>query len=342
MNLRYRLRQLNIFLHLLTCRKLLSAFAALLSYWFAAITKIPLVQGRPISLTIEPTNFCNLDCPECPAAISNKFRERGYILMDFFKQIVNANARYTFYLMLYFQGEPFLHNRLTEMIACSVKHSIYTMTSTNGQFITEEVAEKIVNSGLHEIVISMDGYTQETYQVYRRGGRLSKVYEAIEAIQKSKRQRRSAYPLVHIQFLVFRHNEHEIEAMKTFARNKGVDKLTFKSPQFYNAANQQQMASRQLRFNRYANRQGFTQPEVKLKNRCKRLWTAPVITYNGWLLPCCFDKYAHHPIGNLYHQSLKELWQGRKFRDFRKTLLTNRKSIAICRNCTEGLKVKYR
>jgi radical SAM protein with 4Fe4S-binding SPASM domain len=77
-------------------------------------------------------------------------------------------------------------------------------------------------------------------------------------------------------------------------------------------------------------------------NGCLRLWLNPVITWDGKVLPCCFDKNADHIMGDLIISSFKNIWHGDRYRSFRDSVLTNPKSIAICRNCTSGLyRVKY-
>lgn len=338
--MRYYLLQILTYIKYLTPAKASSAIKAMLSYYIAGLLKKPIVWGLPVSLSIEPTNHCNLNCPECPAAKSKSFRQRGFISDEMYYRIIDENARHTWHLMLYFQGEPFLHPSLNDFISYAVKKRIYTVTSTNGHYINHEMAGRIVTSGLHEIIVSMDGATQESYRKYRKNGSLSRVIAAIDYLQEWKRKMHRVYPLVHLQFLVFSHNEHEMEAMRSFSRMYHIDKLTFKSAQINSPANIRNMLPENPKYRRYQNPKGNIQ-EKKLKNQCKRLWTAPVITYNGLVLPCCFDKHARHAFGNIAGEPLQNLWQSPQFHAFRKMLLTNRKKIPMCNNCTQGIKVKW-
>lgn len=339
--MRFKWQQFLVFLRLLTLRKLVHGLLARLSYRIASVLKIPVVWGAPPSLSIEPTNHCNLDCPECPAAVSKSFRKRGFLSLEQYKKLIRANAARTWYLMLYFQGEPLLHPKITDMIRYAVARRIYTVTSTNGQFINEPTARALVESGLHELIISMDGYTQESYEKYRKGGQLHKVKAGIEFLNKYKSLYRSKYPLLHLQFLVFRHNEHEMSQIRNYARIH-ADGFSFKSPQFYSAESQKHMMSSYQAFNRYEMQQGNSRIRRKLKNHCKRLWTAPVITYDGHLLPCCFDKYAQHTMGNVFEVPLKQLWRNPVFQSFRSRVLKQRDQIAMCSNCSEGVKVRWK
>ena len=77
----------------------------------------------------------------------------------------------------------------------------------------------------------------------------------------------------------------------------------------------------------------------KLKDHCFALWRTSVITWDGRVVPCCFDKDANYEFGKLNGRSFKEIWLSENYQRFRTSILSNRKEIDICRNCTEGLKV---
>jgi hypothetical protein len=77
----------------------------------------------------------------------------------------------------------------------------------------------------------------------------------------------------------------------------------------------------------------------KLANRCWKLWHANVITWDGLVVPCCFDKDAMHQLGNLKSQSFTDIWKNDNYKQFRKELMKGRKNIDICSNCSEGVSV---
>ncbi len=94
------------------------------------------------------------------------------------------------------------------------------------------------------------------------------------------------------------------------------------------------------KYSRYRkNKSGKMEIKSGLQNHCWRLWSANVITWDGLVVPCCFDKDATHQLGNLKNQSFKETWQNDNYKQFRRELMTSRKNIDICANCSEGLKV---
>jgi radical SAM protein with 4Fe4S-binding SPASM domain len=98
----------------------------------------------------------------------------------------------------------------------------------------------------------------------------------------------------------------------------------------------------ETRFRRYTIRKGEYVIKSDFPNRCARLWFNPVITWDGKVVPCCFDKDAENIMGDLNHDSFSDIWNGTKFRIFRKSILSGRHMIEMCRNCTSGLRgVRY-
>jgi radical SAM protein with 4Fe4S-binding SPASM domain len=91
-------------------------------------------------------------------------------------------------------------------------------------------------------------------------------------------------------------------------------------------------------FRRYRLSDGIYELKSSMPDRCARLWFNPVITWDGKVVPCCFDKDAEYIMGDLNQDSFREIWDGPKYRIFRKSILTGRHMIDMCRNCTSGLR----
>ena len=189
--------------------------------------------GRYIALSIEPTNSCNLSCIECPTGTNGLKRKSGNISKDLFLKILEEKSKDLIYLNFYFQGEPFLNKQTVELIRMASLKKIYTSTSTNAQLIDSVLAKEIVSSGLDRIIISIDGTSQEVYQKYRVGGCLEKVIQATQYLVEEKQKQKSKISIV-FQFLVFKHNEHQLGEIKSLAKQLSVDKLEIKSAQIYN------------------------------------------------------------------------------------------------------------
>jgi len=325
----------------LTWRRSWNAAKVLSSYYMSKWTKKPIQWGYPISVSFEPTTSCNLRCPECPSGLRSFTRATGMLENDSFRQMVDQISEDLLYLIFYFQGEPYLNPNFLNMVRYASSKKIYTATSTNGHFLHDENAKRTVESGLDRLIISVDGTTQEVYQQYRVGGRLDKVIEGARNIVKWKKELNSKTPFVFFQFLVVRPNEHQVADMKNWAKEIGVDEVRFKTAQVYDFKNDpNQLIPTQSKYSRYR-KNGSGEYEIKnsLSNHCWRLWHSPVITWDGLVVPCCFDKDAQHKLGDLKSSNFREIWKNEEYVRFRTQMLGGRKNIDICANCSEGTKV---
>jgi radical SAM protein with 4Fe4S-binding SPASM domain len=329
------------FLSKLSLRRIWNGVKVLSSYSVSKWTKRPVQWGYPISISFEPTTSCNLRCPECPSGLRSFSRPTGMLKKDFFTETIEQLYRDITYLVFYFQGEPYLNPDFLEMVRFAASKKIYTATSTNAHYLNDRNARRTVESGLDRLIISIDGTTQETYQQYRVGGKLDKVLEGAAHLVKWKKALKSKTPFIIFQFLVVRHNEHQIEDVRRLAKEMGVDQVRLKSAQVYDFENDpNQLIPTIEKYSRYRrDKKGRMQFKGNNQNHCWRLWHDPVITWDGAVVPCCFDKDAQHKLGNLQDQSFRELWHNKAYQQFRSSVLQSRKNIDICANCSEGVKV---
>ena len=259
---------------------------------------------------------------------------------QFFNQTIDELYKDLFYLIFYFQGEPYLNPAFLDMVKYASSRGIYTATSTNAHYLNDENSKRTIESGLDRLIVSIDGTTQETYQSYRVGGKLEKVIEGTKNIIRWKQEMRSKTPHVIFQFLVVKPNEHQIGEVKQLGKDIGVDEVRLKTAQVYDYEQGNELIPTIDKYSRYKE-QGDGTWKVKnaLLNHCWKLWHACVITWDGLVVPCCFDKDATHQLGDLKEQSFKEIWQNGKYHNFRSAILRSRNEIDICQNCTEGTKV---
>ena len=324
----------------LTWRRIANGIKVLSSYYFSKWTKRPIQWGYPISISFEPTTSCNLRCPECPSGLRAFTRPTGMLEKNFFKDTIDQLEKELWYLVFYFQGEPYLNPSFLDMVKYACSKKIYTATSTNAHYLDDENAKRTIESGLDRLIISIDGTTQEVYQQYRVGGKLDKVIEGTKNIVKWKKQLNSKIPFIVFQFLVVKPNEHQIEDVKFLAKEIGVDDVWFKTAQIYDFENDPNHLIPSIdKYSRYRKKNTGYEFKGKLANHCWRLWHDPVITWDGLVAPCCFDKDAQHKLGDLKQRSFKEIWKNGEYTKFRTALLKGRKNIDICSNCSEGTKV---
>jgi radical SAM protein with 4Fe4S-binding SPASM domain len=256
---------------------------------------------------------------------------------ELYDKFISEAGPYLYNINLYFQGEPMLHTGFFSFIEKSGKSRV--TVSTNGHFLSEENNYKLVRSGIDKLIVSLDGMDSETYSRYRINGDIEKVIAGIRNISVELSKARSRLKL-EIQFLVNRYNESQIDRVNKFAKEVHAT-LKLKSMQVINAIEIEEWMPANEKFRRYKkNKNGMFTLKNPLNNNCLRLWMNPVITWDGKVIPCCFDKDADHIMGDLNELSFREIWHGEKFRAFRETVLKKRREIEICCNCTAGLIMK--
>lgn len=311
-----------------------------ISYFLSKTFKKPIVFAYPFSLSIEPTTACNLACPECPSGLKQFSRPTGKLNLELNEKILEQVRSTVFYINYYFQGEPFIHPQFLDLIRAAKKAKIYTATSTNAHFIDMKKALEIIDSGLDRLIISIDGMTQASYEQYRINGQLSKVIEASTFLVEAKRERNSSTPYLIFQFLAVKPNEKEIPAVFSLAKEIGIDEVRIKTAQFYDFKHGNSLMPEQDNYSRYSlQRNGTYKLKGRQGNHCWRMWSGSVLTWDGKVVPCCFDKDASHVLGDVSQQEFKKIWNSSAYQKFRYAVLTKRDEIEICRNCSEGTKV---
>ena len=328
------------FVSKLTLRRLLNVGKLFSSYYVTKWTGKATQWGLPMTISIEPTTACNLRCPECPSGLRAFSRPTGNLKQDFFRKTIDELHKQLIYLIFYFQGEPYINPVFLDMVKYAKDKGIYTITSTNGHFLNDANAKKTIESGLDRMIISVDGTTQETYENYRKEGNLESVLQGARNIVKWKKEMNSATPHTIFQFLVVKPNEHQIDEIYRIAEEIGIDEVKLKTAQVYEYEQGNDLIPTIEKYSRYKkNTDGTYSVKNKLLNHCWKLWHACVITWDGLVVPCCFDKDAQHRLGDMKDKPFQEIWQGEDYDKFRKQLLKGRDQIDICKNCTEGCKV---
>jgi len=325
----------------LTLRKVVNILQLVASFSISKLQRKPFQLGLPVAISFEPTTSCNLRCPECPSGLRSFTRPTGMLTPTLFSQTIDELKDTLLYLTFYFQGEPYLNPQFLEMVNYASKRNIYTATSTNAHYLNDENARKTVLSGLDRLIISVDGTTQQTYQSYRIGGNLEKVIEGTKNVIKWKKELRSATPHIIFQFLVVKPNEHQIPEIYRLAQALGVDEVRLKTAQIYDYENGSELIPSQQKYSRYRlGTDGKYYIENKWEHSCWKMWHSCVITWDGAVVPCCFDKDAQHKLGTVQNgNTFTKIWQSDEYNRFRGQILEARSNIEMCKNCTEGTKV---
>jgi radical SAM protein with 4Fe4S-binding SPASM domain len=297
-------------------------------------------MGKPFILTVEPTNVCNLRCPLCVTGNGRMTRTAGKLEFETFKRLIDELGDYLFYILLYQQGEPFINKSFLDFVAYAKTRRIFVTTSTNAHYFDIDTARRTVASGLDSIIVSIDGASQTSYETYRVGGELAKVTAGVRNLVAERNRQRSRTPKVFIQFIMMRHNEREIASMRELTRDLGADKLLLKTVQVETEAEAVQWLPADESRRRYRTGNGSLQPKRKAIGPCVRPWTSSLINWDGSVVPCCFDKNGEYEFGSTKNgKEFSQIWMSEKYDLFRDKMLTERSSLSICRNCSQGIRL---
>ncbi len=323
-----------------TLRRTWNAVKIYSGYFLSLLVKKPFIWGYPPVIMIEPTNICNLRCPLCPSGNGTLRRDKGFMNLETFKKIIDEIYKDSFMVVLWNQGEPFLNKDILKMIRYASDKRMFTLLSTNGN--VQPDSDEIVTSGLDSLIISLDGASQETYNKYRINGRLSEVLELAKRIVNSRSKTNRKNPLLRWQFLVMKHNEHEIPAIRKLAKEIKVNNLELKTVQIYTKEDIEKYLPQNPRYRRYHIKGDNFELKAGIPNRCRRIWVNAIVNWNGEMAVCCFDKDIDYKLGSLEDSNLLALWKGKSFQAFRQQILKNRRIYEMCQNCAESVRLRVR
>ncbi len=306
----------------------------------AAMARWSYVPCLPVHVSVEPTNACDMGCPVCETGAGTLERRTGRMPLEDFRKIVDQIAPHTNTLFFYFMGEPFLYKDAYAMIRYAKEKGTYVDTCTNGHFVD---AERLVWSGLDEISFQIGGITQKTHAIYRVRGDLERSLGNLRKVLTERDRQKSKHPRVKLGFILMKHNEHEVEEFKKLGENLRVDEAAVIDPCVRDMDQAKQFLPRDERYwfyDKEAFERGILRPKLIPNNECLWIWQSTLIAWNGDVVPCCRDPHGRHVVGNVFKEPLKAIWNGEKYRAFRRKVLTNQKCVDICSLCSSyGLPV---
>lgn len=307
-------------------------------YLASNVSGRPFVWGLPVFAMIETTNRCNLRCPLCPTGTRLLKRPFGSMTLNDFETTLNQLGPQLRVLAFWNQGEPTLNPALPEMIGMACQRGIYTIVSTNGTLLWKDrMGERLVASGLCELIISIEGITPQSYEVYRVGGKLEQVIKGIQAVRKARVHANGKTPRLVLQWFAMKHNESELPRLRDTARSWGVDCLTVKTTWVSSNDQAEQFLPKNESLSRYS-RDSDRWIVQRRRSSCHPLWFSTTIDWDGTVVPCCFDRDEQHAMGNVLHQDFRSIWLGGRYQTMRSVLLRQGRILEICRNCGEGLR----
>lgn len=316
----------------------LNAIYSVFSYSVKRATGISVSPPPPPAISVELSSRCNLACPECVTGAGMLQRKNEFISYRLAEKIAGELRSHIISAWLSFQGEPMLHPQFFDLV--ELFGEMNPVISTNGHFLDEEACRKLASSRLRRIIISYDGVSPATYNIYRKGGDHSLVTDGIRRLAATLRDSRSALK-AEIQYLLHRGNEHEATATAEFASSLGLG-FKIKSIQVLDNARAGEWMPAAWRKSRYIMSEGRWMPATSPARGCLRMWTTAVVTAGGEVVPCCYDKNATHAMGNLNEQTFSQIWHSRQYGLFRDKVMKSRNLVDMCRNCPQGLRIFFR
>jgi radical SAM protein with 4Fe4S-binding SPASM domain len=274
------------------------------------------LSALPVEYIVETTAKCNLYCPMCPRETHRQ--PKADMADDVFERLVRESGESAEHMMLIGLGEPFMDRRIFERIEFCHRHSISTLLSTNGTFLDEACAGKILDSPLEQITLSFDGAKKETFEFYRKGAKFEKVRDNFVRFARLKAERRSKLQIV-VQMVQMEGNASETPDFLAFwSKLPGVDQVRIK-----------------------ADETNLMRPDAghsagDWKHPCHYLWRGPMyVKQNGDVYPCCQSYMLDGaPVGNLGSESLVQIWNSGAMQELRRLHATGRGGeIDMCSRC---------
>lgn len=265
---------------------------------------------NPVEARLDVSSLCQLDCVCCPAAQrkGRSFVGRGFLPVTDFVEFVDCNPQIKI-IEIGNSGEIFLNPDLPSILkyACEKGVIIRIAEGANLNDAADEALEALVKYGVSMLRVSLDGATQETYRIYRLGGDLKKALKNVQRINDYKREYKSKWPQMILQFIPFGHNEHEIKKIVVMARALGMD-IYYKLNVFekYHPLRDHSVLTEMIG---YSDRDSYLKKtgEIYMRDICFQLWRAPQVNWDGRLLGCSGNasiNYADYALGNAF---LKEI-----------------------------------
>ncbi len=283
---------------------------------------MPVVKGYPPFLKVEPTNICNLNCPNCFTGSGADIRKKGKMDFELYKRVMDEIGDYLVKINLYFWGEPFLHSRLIDMIRYASDKNIGTCVSTNFLVFSEKMAVDILTSGLDHLIICLDGIDKKTYESYRKGGDFEKFMKNMETLSKVRKEKGLYSTIIDVQFLVFDYNRDQINEAEKFIKPFGFDRFTPK------------MDAEQ--------KEAYNPDIFRSDVPCYWLWHVPTLNWDGTVTTCCDMPPVN--FGDLKTNTFMNIWNGEKYVKARRLYKYDdpSKSKIVCAFCHRGPNDEYK
>jgi MoaA/NifB/PqqE/SkfB family radical SAM enzyme len=334
-------------------------------YFESVVADSDVAEHEPVCLYLETTNRCNLLCTTCPRTYA-ELEPPADMSWDLFTSIVDQIPRLQ-RAVLHGVGEPMLVKNLPRMVRYLKDRGTYVLFNTNGTVLNERNGRALIAAGLDELRVSFDAANAETYRAVRGKNFFNRILKNVRAFRELQEREGHAKPRVSAWLTGLRETIAELPDFVRVAAETGVkevhlQRLVFFEENSVGMARPDQALYEQLTAEEAIHIDGAaslaktlgvtfsasgaaSEPGLSLKRSgsgspwslCRRPWTVMYFTANGRALPCCIAPfsqrgYDNYTLGDATQQTLREIWTGPAYRDFRKALLSD-KPLEACANC---------
>jgi radical SAM protein with 4Fe4S-binding SPASM domain len=289
----------------------------------------------PLHMQIELTSYCNLGCPVCPAGRGELERNATAMDVGLFERLMEEAGPYLLTASLWGWGEPLLHKGLEEILRIAQRYPVATLLSTNGQNLAQESVQRALRAHPPaHLIVAIDGLSDETNSVYRKGAKLRPALDGVRALAEWKRRSGAHRPVLHCRFMAMKHNEGELPRLRQFGLDAGFDMVSVRSLSIIDSAETPHgdmvPVSALLRAYEYDGGKRVRRKDFV----CQHAFTFPTVMADGTVVACEQDFNCRQAFGVMtQHRTFAEIWLGRHAAEIRGTIRDSPDDFSFCRNC---------
>lgn len=291
--------------------------------------------GWPIHLHVELTNYCNLRCKVCPTGIGRLERQPAAMDPALFERLMDEVGPYLLTASLWGWGEPLLHPKLADIMRSAQHRGVTTLLSTNGQNLDDEkVLQALISYPPTYLIVCLDGLTDETNCAFRVGAKLEPALAGVRRLVSMRRENGSHLPILHLRYIVTKHNEHEVPQIPDFAAENQFDVLSIRTLSVIDAPEDthSDLIPDDEKFRAYGYMDGERISRTDFV--CEKAFTFPAVFADGTVVACDQDYNAKRPIGSLANgSSFEDIWCSKTAAEVRRTIRDNPENMSFCKNC---------
>ncbi|MBD3216052.1 MAG: radical SAM protein [Candidatus Lokiarchaeota archaeon] len=294
-----------------------------------------MIPVKPKHVQIEISSRCNLECYLCPKGRGEVKRDILDLDINKFRLLMDELEKFDPKIQLWNYGEPLMHPQINKILNLINNRFSYCSISTNGQIMNQKLAQIIVNCGLTKIIFSIDGITQKSYEKYRKRGDFEKSITNLKKIIRAKEEYNSNIDIT-VQFIIFKHNIHELSKLGAFFFPMGVNEIMVKSAimMFYNEDKEMKKIARnyldlKYRGERYKIKNGNLKYRGSPLPFCPIIDNSFVVTSDMDFLVCCWDYKSKFVINNKNQLSKA------------KKIINSKNPPTMCRYCPLRNQITY-